>query len=186
MTSLFFCKLKSTTVRLVIWFALMTVIAAIAACANGPHLIDHAFEFDARLDSKDVEVLNYRYGDYLMTRAPSYQLQEGRIGQATGVNGPIPRGDILYVNWRIKSTGELYEDTIDLKRRLPSDIAGHIIYFVINGSQLYVYLITPEQVSGMCPRDPGSFVKTMLPSERILFIYCFRKILQIYPNPPKF
>lgn len=59
------------------------------------------------------------------------------------------RGDFLYVKWRNERTGQVYEDTVDLRQRLPADIAKHRIHFIIKGPQLYVYLISPE------PRPPN-------------------------------
>lgn len=53
-------------------------------------------------------------------------------------------GDTLYVKWRIKATDKVYEDTVDLKSRLPKDVTDHRIYFVIKDTQLWVYLISPE------------------------------------------
>lgn len=56
----------------------------------------------------------------------------------------MPRGDTLYVKWRIKASGAVHEDTVDLRKRMPSDITDHRIHFVVKGPQLYVYLISPQ------------------------------------------
>ncbi len=58
-------------------------------------------------------------------------------------------GDTLFVKWRIKATGEVLEDTVNLKSRLPRDITDHKIYFVIQGRQLFVYLVS----SVLRPKD---------------------------------
>lgn len=80
------------------------------------------------------------------------------------------RGDSLYVKWRVKSSGRVYEDTVDLRNRLPRDIKDHRIYFVIKGEQLYVYLISPQRrPSDVPPNGPGMYrhriVKTIYPDQ---------------------
>jgi hypothetical protein len=54
------------------------------------------------------------------------------------------QGDSLYVKWRLRATGEIHEETVDLRHRLPRDITEHRIYFMIKGPQLYVYLVPPD------------------------------------------
>jgi len=55
----------------------------------------------------------------------------------------MPLGDALYVKWRDKTTGHKYEDTVDLRPLLPRDMTHQRIHFVVDGPQLYVYLIDP-------------------------------------------
>jgi len=96
-------------------------------------------------------------------------------------------GDSLYVKWRIKSTSEVYDDTVDLKSRLPEDIANNRIHFIIKGSQLYVYLITPERLHpNPCPRR-DQLCRIMDPScpsadHRIFSWYCSKNITRLYPG----
>ena len=81
-------------------------------------------------------------------------------------------GDFLYVKWRIKDTGLVYEETVDLRQRLPRNIKDHTVYFDIKGAQLYVYLISPERrPPDMPPNGPH--------------MYDYRKIFTIYPDQPK-
>ncbi len=171
------------------FYRLFTILAAsmaLAACATGPVLTDHAFSFDAVRESPDAEILNYRYGDsrMLATHAQEGDLQRGTVRQGTNINGPMLRGDFLYVKWRIKRTGKEYEDTVDLRSRLPMDIADHRIHFVIKGPQLYVYLISPDQGLGRCPADTGKTARATEPGDRIFRMYCDLKIDTIYPNRP--
>ena len=84
------------------------------------------------------------------------------------------RGDFLYVKWRIKSTGMVYEDTVDLRNRLPADIKDHRVTFIIRGPQLYVYLIPPEgrkRAKGKPPNGPR--------------MYEDLDTVTIYPDQPK-
>lgn len=141
-------------------------------CAFNPSLVDHSFSFDARRDSPDVDVLNYRYGNSKIAaaRTQDYELREGRISNSANISGEMLRGDFLYVKWRIKSTGEMFEDTVDLRSRLPVGIKNHRIHFVIKGPQLYVYLISPERrPPGTPPNGPSIYnyldVKTIYPDQ---------------------
>jgi len=131
------------------WLRGLAFVAAawlLGACAAGPQFVDHAFGFNAVADSPDIEILDYRYGDSKQPGAsnPEDLRREGRAIQATGIHGPMARGDSLYVKWRLKRTGQVYEDSVDLRRRLPADITDHRVYFMVRGAQLYVYLVPPE------------------------------------------
>jgi hypothetical protein len=151
------------------WFApfiaqLLTAIL-VAACTSGS-LVNHAFSFDAGQESPEAEVMDYRYGDSKQptARNPEYLLRQGKSLQGAGIQGEMLRGDFLYVKWRIKDTGQVYEENVDLRHRLPADIRDHRIHFIIKGPQLYVYLVTPERR----PKDaqpngprPYQYLKTL-------------------------
>jgi hypothetical protein len=112
------------------------------ACATSPEVVNHAFSYDTRVDSPEIEVLDYRYS----TRQPSdYSKSVGRAPQADNINGAFQRGDTLFVKWRTRATGNVFEDTVDLRGKLPRDIEGQRLHFMIRGEQLYVYLISPER-----------------------------------------
>jgi hypothetical protein len=48
----------------------------------------------------------------------------------------MPIGEFLYVKWRIKATGEVLEDRVDLHPVLPWNMGHHTVTFVIEGRQL--------------------------------------------------
>lgn len=146
----------------------------LVACAMGPTLTDHAFSFDARRESPTVKILDWRYGYSKVhgTQPERYSVASEDVQQMTSVNGPILRGDSLYVKWRIKDTGQTYEDTVDLASRLPADITDHRIHFVVKERQLYVYLISPERrPPSMPPNGPRK--------------YDYLKVITIYPDQPR-
>lgn len=120
----------------------------LAACAST--LVRHSFGFDAS-EEPGVEILDYRYGDSRLpsARAEYSQHINGRVRQAASIDGDILRPELLYVRWRDATSGKVYEDTVDLKRLLPRDITDHRIHFTVRGSQLFVFLITPQR------REPG-------------------------------
>jgi len=55
----------------------------------------------------------------------------------------MPPADFLYVKWRDKTTDQVYEDRVDLRKRLPpfDEMYGQKVYFLVEDNQLYVYLI---------------------------------------------
>lgn len=144
--------MKTTTQIINVWLWAVALALVVgfglvgAGCASGPPLVNHTFEFDARADSPDAQILDYRYGTSKQpgARASERELREGRVSQYVGTTGEMIPGDSLYVKWRIKSTGEVLEDTVGLKDRLPRTITDHTVYFVIVGRELQVFFVSPE------------------------------------------
>ena len=132
----------------------MGLLVLLTGCASGPKLVPHAFSFNGLNDqwADSVDLLAYAYGDgYHMVREdldqPSSSLYAGKtsLPPGTGVNGPMPVGEFLLVKWRVKTTGEVVEERVDLRDRLPRDMTDHELTFVIDGRQLYVYVVTPRR-----------------------------------------
>jgi len=73
------------------------------------------------------------------------EILEAQYGDSWHTNGTVnmPPADFLYVKWRDKTTGQVYEDRVDLTKRLPSfeEMHGQTVYFLVEDNQLYVYLI---------------------------------------------
>lgn len=121
----------------------LTGVLALSACASGPSTVDHAFGFDARIDSPNMTILDYRYGnaEHSASAGSTGIKQFGRSPQWENINGAMPLGDTLYVKWQDKTTGQTYEDTVNLKPLLPFSMYLKRIYFVVKGPLLHVYLI---------------------------------------------
>jgi hypothetical protein len=154
----------------------LAAFIAVAACAANAQIVDHAFGFDTRYDGQeDVEVLGYRYGySKNPVHAEEERVKQGQVFSFDNVSGDMLRGEFLYVKWRIKSTGAVYEDKVDLRDRLPANIARHRITFLIRGPQLYVYLVPPEDVrrpKGKPPNGPH--------------MYQYLDTVTLYPDSPK-
>jgi hypothetical protein len=165
--------MKPTCPRFSQFSSLVLIATVVAACASRS-LVNHAFSFDAVGESPDVEVIDYRYGDSKQptARNPEYLLKQGKSLQGTGIQGEMLRGDFLYVKWRIRETGQIYEDRVDLRDRLPPNIEDHRIHFIIKGPQLYIYLVTPERrAKDMPPNGPRP--------------YQYLRTLTIYPDQLK-
>ena len=123
------------------WYvAAFAVLVLLTACANT--LVRHAFSFEAN-EEPGIEILDYRYGE---SRQPGARPDPsaGRVRQGANIIGDMRRPDALYVRWRDKTSGKVYEETVDLARLLPWDITDHRIHFTVRGPQLFVYLITPQ------------------------------------------
>lgn len=156
------------------WLGASVFAFAIAACSANQGIVTHAFGFNAIQDSPDIEVLDYRYGNSKQpgARPPAWALRENRVAQGTTTSGEMLRGDELHVKWRIKSTGTIREDSVDLRNRLPENIKDHRIYFIVKDTQLYVYLITPERrPPDMPPNGPRQTQ--------------YLKTITLYPDQPK-
>lgn len=170
---------------------LFAISCSLAACATGPRVVDHSFGFDIRNAVPEVQILDYRYGSSgtTGTRPAKWALEEGKPFYFQGVTGPIPVGDFLYVKWRIKETGQVFEETVDLRQRLARDIKDHEVYLDIEGPQLYVYLISRERVTpNSCPPldERRRLQKSEKSRDRIFVRFCFAaSITVIYPDQDK-
>ena len=136
---------------------LLLGVALLYSCATGEKAYLHAFGFDALSDSPEIDILDYRYGDCTRfgTCATRYRVEKGDVFRQWGTFGPYPRGKSLYVKWRIKETGKICEDTVDLDKRMPEDITMHRIRFVIRNDQLFVFFVPPPgDWHGPYLRDP--------------------------------
>ena len=166
-----------------LWRHGLALLTLLTACASGPTLVSHAFSFDGFNDgwAESIDLLAYAYGDqYHMVRndiaAPRSPVFAGlsKLPPGTGVNGPMPVGEFLYVKWRVKATGELREERVDLRGRLPRDMSDHELTFVIDGPQLYVYVVTPV------PQKPWGKTATHRTS-----ISAFRVTYEVFPTLEK-
>lgn len=141
------------------WFHLFRRLPAVLcmamtiSCATGPKLVYHTFSFDGWYDgwAEKVDLLEYKYGDqYSLVQDKN----EVRVGYRTGINSDMPVAEFLYVRWRLKATGEVIEDRVDLRHRLPKDMSGQGLTFVIDGRQLYVYVVTRTPITQILPKPP--------------------------------
>ena len=152
------------------WIVTIVVVCSLVACVFGRDIVNHSYGFDVSSDNQDAEVLDFQYGESKNgTRASEESVKRGRTYQGTTIVGPMLRGDFLYVKWRIKSTGAVYEDRVDLRHRLPRNIERHRVTFMVRGPQLYVYLVSPEKRP---PETPPLGPR----------MYQHEKVTQIYPN----
>lgn len=138
------------------WLAGLGLTLALVACSSTGQVVDHSFGFDIRKAVPPVQVLDYHYGSSGMTgtRPAKWAVEEGTPFYFQGITGPISLADSLYVKWRLKETGEVFEETVDLRHRLPRDMKDKKVYFDIKGAQLFIYVISPEYLPKGAPRSP--------------------------------
>jgi hypothetical protein len=136
----FYKRIKRLAILLGLALAL-----SLAGCASGPAQAVHAFEFSGWFDkwATQVDLLEYSYGDQYHMVRDKVKPENKSIGYSAGVNGLMPVDEFLYVKWRIKATGEVIEDKVDLRNKLAKNMFEHRVTFVIDQKQLYVYLVTP-------------------------------------------
>jgi len=91
------------------WFAFAIIQLALFSRAMGGDMVKHSFSFDTRIDSPDAEVLDYQYGSsgQFGTHANKEMVQRGRVFGQWNTTGVMPKGEFLYVKWRLKSSGEV-------------------------------------------------------------------------------
>ena len=149
------------------------VLWVLAACATA-QVANHALSWDVPSDSPGVELLDYRYGDSNdpgTSNSPDRRAR-GTAPQAFIVSGPIRRGETLYAKWKVKDTGAIFEDTANLRGKLPADMDGYRVHFVVRGSQLFVYLVSPDpRPANLPPNGPSRFharvVTTLHPENNV-------------------
>jgi len=158
--------------RMVRWLTGICLVLVLSACATGSRQPVHTFQFDARFDdwATQADLLEFSYGDKERMTHKVVQPGQERIGYQWLVNGAMPIGEYLYVKWRITQTGEVIEDKVDLRPLLPWNLGGHTLTFVIDGRQLYVYLVTPQ----FKPYKSPPVLKTYLSDSRVTY--------EIYPR----
>lgn len=166
-------------------------LASMAACTAGPRLVDHSFGFDASGDTPNIEVLDYRYGDSNFPGfrgCPKHYSHCNSVPQSANINGQMPLGDDLFVKWRIRSTREIFEDTVNLRSIFPKNMNQQRIRFVISGPQLYIFVISLDRKiePNPCPsqEERHRLDHSSIPLDRVFSMYCSKSITQIYPNQP--
>lgn len=154
--------------------ALLGMAWALCGCASTETVVrpDHSFSFDGQFDgwAKQVDLLEYRYGSKERSTGAMVQPGSTSLGYRNPVINALPKGEFLYVKWRIKATGEVREDRVDLRPLLPQTMDQQGITFVIDGKQLYVYLVTKQPKAYMAP----PVLKTYLSKSTVTY--------EIYPH----
>ena len=193
-------KQKSLHKRYAMGLALICIQFLFVGCAmSGQKWANQSI--GAYYDSAEIDLLDWQYGEHgyvgnehqSLPRAPKYLVDEGRPIGGVGLSGGMPVGDFLYVKWRVKTSGEIREDKVDLRSKLPSDMNNHGIHFIVKGTQLYVFLLPPLPAHTPPFNFPVEIITSWPASE-----YYFASVkkepkdqkhindIQIYPSTPMF
>ncbi len=169
--------------------AAVLLLSVLTACATPQLLSGHAlhnFSFDASRESTGTVVLFYRYGS-----ANEYGLQteqedlpQGKSRQGVSVTGDMPVGKDLYVKWRDEATGKVYEETVDLKSRLPFSMDKQQLHFIIEGAQLFVYVISYEPVRDVMSSEEAARIRSTHKTlrQKVFSFKLRNRVIQIYPT----
>jgi hypothetical protein len=132
---------------------ILLTATTLSACAIGSRGSYHTFTFNGWFDNwaNEVDLLEYDYGGVHSMVSDKVKPEVASLGHQASVNATMPNGEYLYVKWRIKTTGELVADKVDLRNLLPRNMFDHSLTFVIDGRQLIVYLVTPKTKSMDAP-----------------------------------
>ena len=173
-----------------VWFALFLALS-VSGCASGQagSVVEHGFEFNAVTDSPGIQVLAYSYGDSPNTyggrlRATVEDTKNGTTFQAANITGPMVVGRYFHVKWRIKKTGEVVEDTVDLQKQWPRSMEDQQINFMIEDHQLYVYFITLLNLRPYFnPEDRYEMKRfsNTSPRTKALEVYAINYVALVYP-----
>ncbi len=160
-------------VQLIYFSSLVCLLAACAA--GGPRVYHLELSFDFFITNRDMEVLDYQFGDsgQLGSQMADFRKQSGKGVGRLGAGIYIPKPEFVYVKWRNKESGKIYEDRASIF--LPDDIDDYEITFFVDGPQLYVYLISPYY-----DRRPADWPKGPVKSSSFL------KQWELYPKPTDF
>ena len=153
---------------------MMSTLTSCAANGGASDTQVYSFIFDLRQDDQHAVILDYWYGNSrkdTWMHAPEQVTVEGDYMTMDSTWGAkVPRGT-LYVKWRDTETQKVYEDTVDLRQRLPKNIEDHTIYLMLKGAQLYVYLISPEGIKR--PKNEIPNGPSMYNDLKIVTVYPF-------------
>lgn len=159
-------------------------VAGIVSDLKG-NTVTHGFEFNAHTDSPDIEILNYEYSTRKPDRDQLLGIGGNRVPQGSHISGGLPRGDSVYMKWRVRSTGEVFEDRVDLRSRIPGSIKEKKFYCVIDRGQLYILLIDFWEYKKRFTTDElkKSQAEANTPLKKVLSSKILHHDQQIYPDP---
>ena len=143
-----------------IWLRLITALllcgSTLIACASGPDqqkIYSYQIHWNVATDAPvygkpEVKVLDFAYGvanqfEIIPDKWMRNSFRADGCCDAVPMSINAPRGDYLYFKWRVIATGEVFEDRVDLSKRLPQDMNNRGLYVVIAATKLYVYLFPP-------------------------------------------
>jgi hypothetical protein len=124
-----------------------------------------------RRDDQNAVVLDYRYGTSSHWIGHTQdEFKDGRVFWWESSGAQFSRSpEFLYVKWRNLTTKEVFQENVDLRNRLPSDLSNKVVSFLIKKDRLYVYVISWD------PRPPNTPPNG--PKE-----YWGKAVVSIYPD----
>jgi hypothetical protein len=174
-----------------------TLMGACATGQIGTGRAFHSLNFDWRYHTPGTEILDYKYGnsgEYGLQANPK-EVAAGKRISGINITGNLPVGEFFYVKWQNKTTGEVFEDRVDLKSRVPVSMDRQDMYPIIEGSQLYIYLVSFDPVRPYFSQEESAALSALrtTPREKMFLLKGRYRVLEIYPDyrvdphlPPEF
>lgn len=172
------------------WLSLILLLSVLAACAGVSQTLTnrayHSLDFRPGIESPSIDLLAFRYGssNHFGFRTPLTDIAQGKTSAGAAITGDLPVGDDFYAKWRDKKTGQIYEDTVDLKSRLPYSMHNQELHPIIEDSQLFIYVISFEPVREMMSLSEVDQIRRTHKSskERVFSFKLRNRVTQIYPT----
>lgn len=162
---------------------IFSLVSCITQSGNtmASHIASHErvfydFEFDLS-STPDIELIDYT----LETENPDHTFKARLFGTATGpvvlqsynIGAALHHKPTrLFVKWRIKSTGQEYQETADLRGRLPANMKNSVLTFTMEGkplgTRLYVYLVLHDELR---PKGGAIYGPTLYQAYKVLVLY---------------
>jgi hypothetical protein len=119
---------------------LLWAAALVAGCATQQKFSIYFLQYNSAADAPDQVLLAYRYGPVNPTHGVSLQGVAGSLPlRSVNTGGNLPIAEVLYVRWRSSVSGREYEQTVDLRGKLPDNLEGSAIAFVLGEGTVSVY-----------------------------------------------
>ncbi len=168
----------------------LTACAGISVSSSGiTRWAYYTMEFH-RWDRPTTTVIDYQYSanGKVFVQWDRALLAAGRYSGGGGRTGWYPIPDKLYVKWKLDATNEVFEETVDLRSRLPFQMEEKQLYFLVWDKELHVYFSTGpyRPVNNHC--KPLAYYKengppvTRTADEAMSLRYCSYPVKKIYPQ----
>jgi hypothetical protein len=134
--------------KALVWALAGASLLALSGCATQ---VWYGFDWDAYADQwiSEVTLLDLKYHDGRghNWKGNPYNVPNWKVRMQSGATGTYPLGDSLWVKYRINATGQVKEETADLRGKYPSDLHGGTVRFMLKNGYLAVYTyVSPRDV----------------------------------------
>lgn len=171
----------------------VTALASLMACSNlaqglpgVPQFATYSTQF-SRWDRPTITVIDYQYsanGKVFEQWSESLKA-EGRNPGEGGYYGYRPVVEKLYVKWKLLATGEVFEETADLREKLPQSMEQKKLHFIVWDKTLHIYISDRIKLSKNDCLPLTYFKKNgphlAGPDETASNRFCEQPLLKVYP-----
>ncbi|TDK65706.1 hypothetical protein [Sapientia aquatica] len=100
------------------------------------------FGFDMGYDDQHAAVLDFLLmgENAKIAETQTAYVEKGHKWYFEGLGFQYDRPTSLYVKWQDDVSGSIYEKTVDLRPVIPRNLEATDLYFIVHGSEIFVYL----------------------------------------------